>query len=87
MRKCPKIGDRVKLKVGHRYGELVGRIYAIYKTHDDRYDEAIDEVIPGPLRIEATWHVGFEVEGSLPSNWAYIGGNRFAPEVGELEKC
>lgn len=84
MKKCPKIGDKVQLKPSHRYGPLKGTVYAIYKTHDDHWDEATDEVIPGPLRPESAWHIGMKIDGPLPPNWAYTGQDRFAPEVREL---
>jgi hypothetical protein len=85
MNKCPKIGTRVKTKPSHRYGELTGTVMAIYPTHDDEWDESIDEVIPGPLRAEREWHVGVKVD-VLPPHWSYVGTDRFAPEVKELER-
>jgi hypothetical protein len=86
MNKCPKIGDRVKTKPTHRYGELTGTVYAIYQTHDDKWDESTDEVTPGPLRAERDWHIGMKVD-VLPPHWAYTGTDRFAPEVKELVRA
>jgi hypothetical protein len=86
MNKCPKIGMRVKTKPTHRFGELTGTVMAIYPTHDDKWDEATDEVTPGPLRAERQWHVSVKVD-VLPANWSYPGTDRFAPEVSELIKA
>lgn len=85
MNKCPKIGARVKLKPSHRFGALTGTVRAIYPTHDDKWDEATDEITPGPLRPECDWHVGVQVD-TVPVNWSYTGTDRFAPSVRELSK-
>lgn len=83
MNKCPKIGDRVKLKPDHRFGPLTGTVMAIYPTNNDVFDEEGDFVRRGPPRPEREWHVGLKVD-AIPECWSYPGTDRFAPEVCEL---
>lgn len=83
MNKCPKIGDRVKLKPDHRFGPLTGTVMAIYPTNNDVFDDDGEFVRFGPLRSEREWAVGMKVD-TVPANWSYAGTDRFAPDVSEL---
>lgn len=86
MNKCPKIGDRVKTKPTHRYGELTGTVMAIYPTNNDVFDDNGNFVRFGGPRPERDWAVGIKVD-VLPPNWSYTGTDRFAPDVSELVRA
>lgn len=80
MERCPQIGQRVNYKSDvlreweKESRTCTGTVRAIYKSHDD----------DGQIRPECEWSVGVEVETPLPKWWPYP-GNRFAPDVAELE--
>jgi hypothetical protein len=84
MNRCPKVGARVKLKRGHRFGELTGTVCAIYPQYDDVFDNSGDFIRRGPPRPEHEWYVGVKVDAPLPANWSYVGTDRFAPLVSSI---
>lgn len=90
MNRAPKIGARVQVKRGHRYYPCAGTVEKIYKAHrytwaddDPRWDTDEMPQIAG-LKPESDWHVTVKVD-QLPKGWAYIGSDKFAPQVSDLE--
>lgn len=89
MNKAPKIGDRVQLKPGHRYYPCTGTVQKIYKKYrytwaddDPRWETDETPQIAG-VKPERDWHVSMKVD-QLPKDWAYVGNDKFAPQVSEL---
>lgn len=79
MKRAPTIGQRVRY-LSHALEEsegsprvCTGTVMAIYESWDDR----------GRLQPESEWSAGVQVD-EKPSWWPYP-GNRFAPDVAELE--
>lgn len=91
MEHAPKIGDRVKLKPGHRYYPCEGvvtRIYAknAYAESDDDSAWEDEDFLPTVVgrAPERDWQVAMKVD-SIPKDWAYVGSDTFAPSVDEIE--
>jgi hypothetical protein len=80
METCPRIGQRVSYKsdvLRPWEGDsrtCTGTVRAIYSSFTEK----------GSIRPESEWSVGVEVDSPLPKWWPYP-GNRFAPDVAELE--
>lgn len=94
--KAPKIGQRVKVKAGHRFAAgLTGTVERIFKAwvclNEDALEDPDVEPVFGGLKPESRWHAAVRVD-TIPPNWPYYeqGPARvpqpvFAPEVSDLE--
>lgn len=91
MKRCPKIGDRVRYKGGLVVGPCTGVVTAIYEkdTWSDDVDWDDPDVEPGvntfPTGIasEEHWSVAMKCD-TRPSPWCYGDDLVFAPEVKRL---
>jgi len=85
MKRCPKIGDRVRYPGGAVVGACKGVVVRIYPSYtfdidkSDRWNARHGKPLP-----ESQWHVAMRPD-ALPAKWAYVGNDMFAPEVGKLE--
>lgn len=86
MRKCPKIGDRVRYKGSLAVGPCVGAVTKIYiqYTWDNDKSDSWNALHGAPL-AEFEWHVAMRPD-VLPERWAYKGNDTFAPQVADLAK-
>lgn len=94
MKRCPKIGQRVRYVPSEKHttvGECVGVVTKIYKTHayawaddDPRWDGDENPPVTG-FRDESEWHVAMRPE-QKPSPWCYGEQNEFAPQVKNLRR-
>jgi hypothetical protein len=91
METAPNIGDRVKLKPGHRYYPCAGVVTRIYPKNS--YVEADDDpawddedFIPtiSGRAAQRDWQVAMKVDAT-PNGWAYGDSDVFAPSVSEIE--
>lgn len=80
MRRCPKLGDRVRYLGGSVVGPCVGTVVAIYPAFEG---DAFDGRPTGKTLPEAEWHVGVRVD-AVPERWCYGDSERFAPAVASL---
>ncbi len=80
MNSLPKIGTRVKYQNERDVNRAcTGTVVATYPGYRERCTDP---------ETGETWitkdHVGVRVDKPLPSWWAYIGTDRFAPSVDEI---
>jgi hypothetical protein len=91
MKKAPKVGDRIKLKPGHRYYPCTGIVTRVWPKRLCLNDqELIDDPDAMPRygsgqAPESEWQVSMKVD-QLPKDWAYVGADTFCPEVSDLER-
>lgn len=75
-----KIGDRVTyLGSGHRWTPCNGTVVAIYPGGERHRDPETGEIY-----VTET-HIGVKVDQPLPDWWPYVGKDRFAPAISELQ--
>lgn len=99
MKRCPKIGDRVRYPGGTVVGPCTGIVTAIYEQNaydsalyddamsiDDEQDyyHALRRACIG-LAPESEWQVAVKVD-IKPEKWCYGESDTFAPEVRELRR-
>lgn len=80
MRRCPKVGDRVRYPGSIVVGACEGTVVAIYPQFEP---DAFEGRPTGKLLPEAQWHVGVRVD-RVPVPWCYDDSDRFAPAVAVL---
>lgn len=82
MKRCPKIGQRVKFIGNSVNGPCTGIVTAIYKAEE--WDLEKDRPT-GRLLPESQWSVCLEVD-VLPQLWCYIDCNKITPQVQYLQR-
>lgn len=80
MKRCPKIGDRVRCAATCIHGAFTGTVHAIYPNRE--WDEEREQ--EGALLPERLWQVGVTVD-AIPEPWPYPSTNRIAPTVKDLQ--
>jgi hypothetical protein len=85
MNKAPKVGSRARYPGGLVVGPCVGVVTKIYPKHewDDDKSDYWNAVNGKPLP-ESEWSVSFKPD-VLPEKWCYVGCDKFAPSVSDLE--
>ena len=79
MKRCPKIGDRVRVAANCVRGACEGTVHAIYPSYE--WDESDDhEKFPHVAEPESEWSVGVTVD-KVPAIWPYPSTNKVAPSV------
>lgn len=100
MRKCPRVGERVRFVGNLVVGPCTGVVEKIYQTvaydeaqldaaqeldEDREYYAALRRAERG-LKPESEWHVSLKVDVK-PEKWCYGDYDKFAPEVKELARA
>lgn len=83
MKKAPQPGARVRFPGNLAIGACVGTVICVYPA--EQWSGDIDDPRPtGRMKPEAEWSAAVKPD-ELPANWPYVGADRFAAEVDDLE--
>ena len=84
MKRCPKVGSRVRYPGGPTIGPCVGVVVRIFVKHDFNEDRSDAwNAMNAKALPEDQWHVAMKPD-VLPEKWCYTGNDKFAPMVADL---